>query len=54
MNNQERAAQIATMTISQCQDELEELRTIAQRGIGDTSTEFEEWCAMLEQKIKAA
>mgnify|MGYP006922192955 CR=1 FL=1 len=39
------------MTISECKDELAALLTIAQRGIGDTDAEFEEWAKMLERKI---
>jgi len=51
MTNEQRASDIDKMTISECKDELAALLTIAQRGIGDTDAEFEEWAKMLERKI---
>lgn len=49
--NEQRARAIDLMTIDECKDELAALRTIAQRGIGDTDAEFEEWVVILERKI---
>ena len=51
MTNEQRTRAIDAMTIDECKDELAALRTIAQRGIGDTDDEFENWAAMLERKI---
>ena len=50
MTNEQRARTIDAMTIDECKDELAALRNRAQRGIGDTDAEFEEWAAMLERK----